>query len=140
MLGRGCPVRRDHALDRGLQRLVVIAPVPDQAEPPLRAQHARELAQRRRVGEPVERLAGDDAVDLGRAERQASAWPARTSAAGAVRSNTARMPATGSTAITRSPRASSGRVSLPVPAPISSTRAPGASPSRATSQSTAAAG
>ena len=60
----------DQPSDRGLQRLVEVAAVPDQPEVPVRAQHARELAERRRVGEPVERLAGHDRVDLGVAQWQ----------------------------------------------------------------------
>ena len=60
----------DQPSDRGLQRLVEVAAVPDQPEVPVRAQHARELAERRRVGEPVKRLAGHDRVDLAVAQWQ----------------------------------------------------------------------
>ncbi len=66
----------------------------------------------------------------------ASADPIRADAPGTARRSWSSMPSDGSTAVTSSPRATSERVSLPVPAPRSTTvRAPGG-----TSQSTDASG
>src|SRR5580765_2131475 len=65
----------------------------------------------------------------------ASPRPASTSAAGTTSSSTARIASSGSTATTRSNRGTSSRVSLPVPAPRSSTSASGSSPSSSITRS-----
>ena len=66
--------------------------------------------------------------------------PAASGTPGSSRRNVRRMPASGSSAMTRAPVAASGRVSLPVPAAMSVTRVPGASRSCSVRKSTAAAG
>ena len=70
------------------------------------------------------------ASTLASSSGSASAVPATTSAADATLASTDRISASGSTAITRAPVSSSGRVSLPVPAARSTTVRPGPSASR----------
>src|SRR2546423_1203161 len=70
----------------------------------------------------------------------ASALPGRASAPGTPSSRTASIASAGSTATTRSNRGTSARVSLPVPAPRSSTAASGRSPRSATIRSSSSSG
>ena len=113
----------------GRHRRLGLPPVlPDQRQPAAGAENAGDLRQRGLGGEPVERLADEDGVDRGVVERDRLGPPSRTRYASVARVSTARMPGSGSTAITRPKRSTSGRVSLPVPAPRSSTSESGPEP------------
>src|SRR3954449_11119857 len=70
----------------------------------------------------------------------ASPLPSLASASGTTSCSTSSIAASGSTAITRANRATSARVSLPVPAPRSSTDAAGPSTSSATTRSSSSSG
>ena len=107
------------------------AVVPEQREHAARPKHARDLRDRDVVREPVERLAGEDAVDLAVAERdllraRPRARPLRERAPRGSRA--ARRAARRRS--TCAYRSASARVSLPVPAPRSSTVASSSSGSR----------
>ena len=93
-----------------------------------RATRARRRAEARArsprphvVGEPVERLAGEDAHRPRVRERDLSAAGPRAQRSGTRSSRIARSSSSGSTAMTCANRGASSRVSLPVPAPRSST-------------------
>ena len=143
VLDRPPPLAREHARQAGhaaaLERLVdhglgLVAEVreldrdvPEDHERPARPQHAGDLGDRLVGGEPVERLGREDGVD---ARRRRAGSPRRGRRAprrpGTTSSSTARIASSGSTATTRANRGTSARVSLPVPAPRSSTSASGA--------------
>ena len=125
------------ALSRAIHGSLVVARVPDERDATARAQYAGDLGQRVVVVEPVERLGGDDDVGRRVGKRDRLGAPLdRMDARAAPTSSSARISSSGSTAVTRWPRATSARVSLPVPAPRSTT-SHGPSP---TSQRTASSG
>ena len=131
---------RDDALQVGAprRRLVVLHPVvPEQREAAARPDHARELGDGARRVEPVEGVRADDRVErrvrAAGAPRRRRRAPRRPGSSCRRRS---RRPSSGSTATTSRPAASSARVSLPVPAPTSAMRAPGASPRRSATAAT----
>ena len=126
----GAPGRRrgsgaTSVLDRAVDRVVLDAPIPEQREQAAGRQHASDLRQRGVAVEPVEGLATVTASTARVAERDrlrgavaASARLRRQRRAHLARRAPPRSP--------RRPAASSGRVSLPVPAARSSTAAPAA--------------
>ena len=99
----------------------VVAGVPDERDPPAGPQHPGDLGERDRVVEPVERLRARD--DVGGAVRQRDRLGAAATAVapGTAARSCSSISASGSTAVTRCPSATSERVSLPVPAPRSTT-------------------
>ena len=91
-----------------------------------RPQHARDLGGAGSGVEPVERLADRDRVGARVRERQRLGRAVERLGAGRDPARaTARISASGSTATTRAPVGTSGRVSLPVPAARSTTMRPG---------------
>ena len=122
---RPCETRSDRRSCRRTPRpisLRVVARVPDERDPAARAQDPRDLARARGLIEPVERLR--DRHDVGRTRRRAGSTPrcpASGVAPGTAAASCASISGSGSTAVTRCPSATSERVSLPVPAPRSTT-------------------
>ena len=145
VLGRRASPRtapRAAASIRACTGSVEIADVPHERERAARAEHTRELGQRRLR----RRTSGTPGRPSPRRRSRppsgsTSAVPASTSAAGtSVREHAPASPSSGSTAITRAPVSTSRRVSLPVPAATSATTRPAPRPSRAASHATASSG
>src|SRR5439155_13446649 len=63
MRGSLTTIWADNRVDRRLQWIALIASVPDQSESARGPQHAVDLVQRHRTGEPVKRLRRRDHVD-----------------------------------------------------------------------------
>ena len=116
---------------------MVVAPVVEDRDTPAGAQDARDLGDGGDGVEPVERLATNTASTAPSGRGMDSAVPGNACAAGATRESTARMPSSGSTAVTIANRPTSSRVSLPVPAARSSTAESGVRPRRETARSIA---
>ncbi len=115
-------------------------PFQSNASPPPGPSYAVDLGQRPPPVEPVERLPRDHRVDAPIRQRDRLGSAVERSDPRYGRSSSARIGAPGSTATTSTPSATRPRVSFPVPAPRSSTRPPGSSPSRPAAQRRAASG
>ena len=112
-----------------------------------RSRARRAVATRARSRRPTRPLANQwnaspekTASTLASASGIDSPRPASASAPGTTSSSTARIASSGSTATTRANRGTSSRVSLPVPAPRSSTSAAGPRPSSAITWSSSSTG
>ena len=130
----------DHVRERRLQRVALVARIPDEGEPTARLQHSMDLSKRRSASNQWNAAATVTPSTAAVGERIRRRCPrARRPPARAARARRASRGA-GSTATTFAPLGTSRRVSLLVPAARSSTVRPGRSSSFSTMRAIAAAG
>ena len=103
------------------QRIALVPDVPDERDVAAGPQHPCDLEQRRAVVEPVECLRHRDHIGAFRRKRDRLCSSRRAVASGTAARSWSSISGSGSTAVTRWPRSTSVRVSLPVPAPRSTT-------------------